>query len=329
MTKPIFQTLFSRIIIVALLCALSGTILAAEWNLIKPITGNRFNLKVDGKLRSYYKISNQDSAFLEVSGPTELKIYTRGKLLNKHKDVLYGLEIFMDDKERFYFGRGSSREKSVRNPSNSKERIGESKSIYIDVPEGKHTFRIALARESRSAVYTRYYIPRKEEEINYIAFLPRKFSEEVRLEIKEREYIYYQSSVASPIEIEVIGPTRIRGIARLEFDHTIRGEKPYRIQVKEKGETIATHPFTAKVSGTATYLNSTDKVPARGDNFYIDVPKGQHKYEIFTPDPDVSVLFRLYIPQKDLGNSPEKSESVQNSFLGLIPLNRDKGELDG
>ena len=84
---------------------------------------------------------------------------------------------------------------------------------------------------------------------------------------------------------------------------------------KEDKMVLSTQPIMATVSATAKYLNPSDKIPARGENFYIDVPSGKHLLEIFTPDTGISILLRFYIPQKDLEN---ETSSGLNGRAGIL-----------
>jgi hypothetical protein len=308
----------SSVFVFLLIFGFIGDVAAEGWDLVDPTVGKLSKLKISGKTRQYFEISPTDTTVIEVTGPTTLKILTRAVLSKKKRDVLYGLIVYRDFKIRNFVGRGSSLDKSASYPKKSKRRISESRSIEFEVPSGTHVYQIIRPKGSKNTVYARFLVPEaNKKDINYIAFLPRIFTEEVMLEIREQEYIYYRSSTGKPIEIDVIGPTRIRGLARLEFDHSIRGDQPYRVQISENGKIITTIPITAKISGTATYRDPGDKVPARGENFYIDVPAGSHKIEVSTPDPGVSVLFRFYIPQKDLGNSTTPKSSSHAGRFGF------------
>jgi len=308
----------SSVFVFFLIFGIFGEVSAEGWELIKPTAGNLSKLKIAGKTRQYYELTHTDTTVIEVEGPTTLKILTRAVLSKKRRDVLYGMIVHRDNENREFIGRGSSRDKSASSLKKSKQRISKSRTIEFEVPNGNHIYQIVLPKEVKNPVYVRFLTPEaNKKEINYIAFLPRIFKEEVRLEIREQEYIYYRSTTDKPVELDVIGPTRIRGLARLEFDHSIRGDQPYRVQISENGKIISTVPIIAKISGTASYLEPGDKVPARGENFYIDVPPGSHKIEVSTPDPGVSVLFRFYIPQKDLGNSTTPKNTSHAGRFGF------------
>ncbi|OGD53755.1 hypothetical protein A3K80_06635 [Candidatus Bathyarchaeota archaeon RBG_13_38_9] len=98
----------------------------------------------------------------------------------------------------------------------------------------------------------------------------------------------------------------------------MRGMKPYRIQVYELDSLIFTQPLEAHISGTAKYIKPSQNVLGAGNTFYIDVPKGKHKFSIKVPDFQYNVIFRFYIPAKDLGNSTTNGLSDRVGFLQIF-----------
>jgi len=236
----------------------------------------------------------------------------------KRSEVLYGVSITRDLEKKYYIGRGSVQDKSASLVSLKGAMLSKGRNIFLKVPAGTHEFVLMLPKESKNRVFSRFYVKSdKKKEINYIPFLPRTFPKEVKLVVKEQEYIYYRSSSDKPIELEVIGPTRIRAVCRLEFDHTMRGDKPFRVQVRESNKVLKTQALTGKVSGTASYRETSTKVAGRGENFYIEVPEGKHRLEVLTPDPNITVLFRFYIPQKDLSIGLNKKQFGSKEFFNL------------
>ncbi len=301
------RCLTSLVVVLLLFCFL-GNAIAADWKVIQPVNGDRVKLKVNKKTWSYWELSHETSVKVSVTGPMTLKLYTRAEIQKKNKDVLYSFVVLEDGKDRKFLGRGSSRDKSVSMPSDKNVRIAEARSVYLDVPAGAHEYSIELPNQTKTRVFARFYEEQSssKEEISYIPFLPRHFKDEVKVVVKEKGYIYYRATNDNPIELEIIGPTRIRGVARLEFDHHMRGNKPFRVQVRENNKIIKTQALAGVISGVATYGETSSKVIGRGENFYIDVPEGKHRIEILLPDTNVEVLFRFYIPQKDLSNGLSK-----------------------
>lgn len=317
-------TIFKRAIIAVLMFSLlCGTTALAktEWNLVNNPNGKKTSLKVKNKNWSYWEISEKTPLKFKVTGPTRIRLLTRAVIPDKQKETLYGIIVTSNGQNRNFIGRASEVAKDVKHTRDNSLQIAQSRNLYFAVPAGEHEFAFSLPKNTKQPVFVRAFTEgEKKPAPNYVAFLPRKFSEEVPIIVNEQEYIYYRASSDKPIEIEVIGPTRIRALSRLEFDHSMRGEKSYRIQVKENEKILVTKPFTSQVSGVAAYRSKNDMIIGKGDAFYIDVPAGKHRYTILTPDAGFSVLFRFYIPQSDLGLEL-KSKSSNNT---LFPMNKNK-----
>ena len=72
------------------LCSLFFTqAVADDWELIKPVSGNKINLEVDGKKRSYWKIDHKRPVVIKVTGPGELKVLTRMVMPDNQKEGIY------------------------------------------------------------------------------------------------------------------------------------------------------------------------------------------------------------------------------------------------
>ena len=272
-------------------------------------------MKVNGKNRLYWNLSRKNPVLLNVVGPASLKMMTRAILSGDKEEVLFGVIPYIDGKRQRTIGRATSDAKSVLNPQKPEERIGNGRTLVFQVPEGAHEYKFLPSRENAGKVYARFLLAEQiDPDTKYIAYLPRSFPAEIPITIKEREYLYYRCWDDSPVELEVIGPTQIKGIARFEFDHTMRGDKPFRIQVSENGKIIMTRPFTAEISATAAYNEPSDKLIGKGETFFINVPPGRHRYQITTPEKGTTVLLRFYLPQKALGFEQE-THSAKTGLL--------------
>ncbi len=291
---------------------------AKTWTSISPQNGSKLitTLKVKDKPLSYWRLDKSTPTLVKITGPTKLKIVTRAVLPEKKNSVTYSILVERDGNKKYKLSRSTKLTKSTTNPQKTSERIGESRSIEFKVPSGEHTYAIFIPKSEKNIVYGRFLVQNgKKEEVNYIDFKPVGALDKVSIVVKEQEYLYHRAQSGRPVELEVIGPTRIKSIVRLEFDHTMRGDKTFRIQVKENDNIIQTIPFTGKISATATYKEKTDKLLSRGYTFYIDVPAGKHRYKIDTPDPGISVLLRFYLPHKSLGNELEKEKTGRANLL--------------
>jgi hypothetical protein len=290
--------------------SLAVAVSAAEttrWKSLAPGDGKSVQVKGGKTTSTYYALDEKKPLVIKVTGPGLLRAYTRVTLAEKQKESVYGIVALRDGSKRYLLSR-SAKASKAKIIGREKTRLGAMKSVSFKVPKGEHEYEILLPTDAKSEAYARFAFkeqvkkPAEAEHISYVAYLPRKFGEEVRIIVKEDEYVYYRVTLESNVEVEAIGPTRLKCFSRLEFDQTMHGIKPYRIQVAEGDKVIQTSPFKAKVSAIATYRQTSDKVLGQGDTFYIKVPEGKHRYKISTPDSGVSALLRFYLPEKSLGN---------------------------
>ncbi len=313
------------IIVAAVICAASCTNAAKKhtWNDLIPQDGKPVAVASKKGHLDYFALDSKNISTIKVTGPGVLKVLMRAVVTGTRKKVNFEVVAIRDDEPAKTISR-SARHSKTTLAADTTCTLTKTDSVLFKVPEGDHIFHFSLPSDSKSQVYARFRfsdisqtnggLPKAKI---MIAYLPRKFDEEVRILVKEQEYIYYRASADRPVEIEAIGPTQFKGVSRIEFDPTMHGEKPYRIQVSEEGKVLDTSPFTGKISAVATYSKPSDKVIGEGDTFFIDVPAGKHRYQVATPDKGTFLLLRFYLPQKDLGNEwkPDKT----NGSAGVIP----------
>lgn len=290
-----------------------------QWENVKPSSGVKADLKINGKTRTYWKLEKKKATEIKLVGPAKLKVISRASIPKGKKEVVYGFISKENGTDRNLIGRGTSLAKNVSNPKEQAEKIGESRTIIYSVPDGEHSYTFALPEDQVSDVYLRFFVTAvQSENIPYIAYLPQSYPKEARITVNEREYIYYRVNKDQRVELDLIGPTQIKGISRLEYDNTMHGEKAYRVQVLNDNKIVVTEPFMSAISATASFVETVDRKVGKGDVFYINVPKGRHKYYVTTPDQGAVVYLRFYIPQNDLGNHMPVGGSDQNNFANFV-----------
>ena len=319
--RPLSCSLLAAAILVMVSTPHHG--LTAGWRLAKPKNEKAAKLEVSGKERLYWALSTKTTVTVKVKGPGSLKVITRPVVMGK--EVVYSYQVLRDDQKRYHIARTARPGKNVKNPSRAGEVIGSDRSATFKIPEGEHTFAFSLPEGSSEDVYARFLVRGKNQlpaNTDYIAFLPQKYGDEVRIFVKEQEYIYHRCDANHPIDLERIGPTTIKVVSRLEFDPAMSGgRRPYRLQVLQGDKIIQTRAFKASLSGAASYVASSRNVIGRGDTFQIDVPAGRQRFRITTPDSDTSVLLRFYLPQRDLGNTETTGATPRAGVIGRIIKN--------
>ncbi len=284
-----------------------------KWVEVTPSVATSVEIKGNKSSSNYYFLDKTAPVSIKVVGPGSLKVFTRTEFSAGTKEAIYGLSVVRDGKKRFLISRTAKL--SPAKIAGKETRLGEQKSVTFKVPKGTHEFQLLLPSDSKSAAYARFEFAEKPlpkptpEEVKYIPFLPRKFGDEVRILVKEEEYIYYRIDKSSKVELEVIGPAILKLVSRLEFDHTMQNEKHYRLQINSQNELVQTIPLKGKVSAAASYRKPTDLLIGRGDASYLTVPEGKHRYVVISPDKNSSVLLRFYLPEKALGNEWFPSDS--------------------
>lgn len=303
-------------LLLAMACFLPSAVVysAADWRYVQPHSGSRTTLTVDGKKRTYHPLNIKKPVVVKVTGPTTLRLVTRAECLGE--ETIYSFLVTRDGAKRYHIARVTSPDPEVHAEGNSRVKLGSSRTATFKVPAGEHTYEISLPAGAKGGVYVRpMVLESAKSPASYVAFLPKSFAEEVRVAVREAEYLYYRGAQNKPLELEVVGPTKLKIVSRLEFDYTMRGEKSYRVQVVEGGKVMATKVLKAKPSALASYVGKSTRVLSEGSTFYLKVPTGRHAYQLTLPDPGVSAVFRFYLPQKDLGNEPPKTGANRMGML--------------
>jgi len=276
------------------------------WSSLTPSNGTPVTIESKKSKQDYYAFSKSTPSTVKVTGPGRLRVVTRAVLPGKKKEGIYGFVVIRDGEDRQLLSK-TTKKAGAKLLSAPSTRLGKPKSVTLKVPAGDHEYQVSLPNDAKHDCFVRFQFTeskgkkKAKDKTEYVAYLPRKFAEEVKIQVKEQEFICYRASSDKPVELEVNGPTNLKVVARLEFDHTMRGDKPFRVQVMEDNNIVQTNPFNGKISATAAYSKPSDKVIGRGNSFFVAVPEGKHRYLVTTPDKGNTVLLRFYMPQKDLG----------------------------
>lgn len=297
-----------KILFILVVVIYSGTLLQAQTpsksNLLKPSNyQKRVSTIVSGKTRYYYFLSSDKASVITLQGPGKLQVITRARFKPDSPEKLGYSVLYSID--------GSAQKKSIIKETQKSTTDtyadgtlgipGQSKEFTIDLGRGDHSIEFRLL-DDKTAVGARYiFTPVKEKKIDWIAFSPLRPSEPVDLISKESTVSYYRFSKAKPLKVEVIGPTELKVMTRIENHYQMRGRIHYRIQVKENNIVKNTYQLSSERSESAAYKDNKELIPGKACEFVINVPEGKHSYEILLLDEDKStVLGRLLLPKKDV-----------------------------
>jgi hypothetical protein len=258
---------------------------------------------ISGKSRNYYSLSTESPSVINLQGPGKLKVNTRGRFVPAEKDKI-GYEILYtidggEQKSILFTEVVRATEATYANGTLGIP--GQLKEFEIDLVPGSHTIEFKLL-DSKINVAARYaFVPAKAKKQEWIAYSPITPTEPVDLISKESTTLYYRFSFEKPMKIEIIGPTELRVLTRVENHFEMKGRIHYRVQVKEADKVLNTYQLSSERSETAVYKDNRDLIPGKACEFVILVPQGKHNYVIFPMDEDKSTLLgRLLIPKKDV-----------------------------
>lgn len=256
-----------------------------------------------GKTRSYYALDKTEASLITVRGPGILRVLTRCQFeTNEEESLKYEVFYTVDgaelQKEKISSAK-PSKEASYKNSELGMP--GQLKDFEIELSRGYHSIEFVIPEISKQVALRYMFTPVKEKKQEWISFCAMRPSEPVDLISKESTVNYYRFSNEKPLKVEVIGPTELRVLTRIENHYQMKGRIHYRIQVKEHQETINTYQLSSRTSEVAVYKDDKDLIPGKACEFVIDVPKGKHSYEIVPLDKDKNtILGRFLLPLKDV-----------------------------
>ena len=260
---------------------------------------------ISGKSRSYYSLSSEQASLITLTGPGTLRVITRARFTDKTRDHLnYGVLYTVNGGEQqieaanntIPLEGGAYENKNLGQP-------GQSEDFTIELGRGDHSIEFLLADDEVKVAARYLFYPGKKKKTEWINYSPLMPAEGVDLITRESIYHYFRSSREKPLRVEVIGPTQIRVLTRVENHYTMRGRIHYRMQVKENGQVINTYQLSSRRSQVTFYKDNPEMVPGKGCEFVIHVPEGKHTYELMPIDKDKNtVLGRFLIPEKDVNN---------------------------
>ena len=298
--KNIFLSFLILVLMVSNLLGQTST----KSRYVKPtVYQKRVTTIVSEKTRYYYSLNNTTPSTINIQGPGKLRIITRGRFVSgEGKKIEYKVLYNIDgSSENIIEFSGVERSSKATYLVGSLGSPGQLQDFEIDLGRGNHTIEFYLD-ESSIPVATRYLmIPSKKKKQDWIAFSPKLPSEPVDLITRESTVNYYRFSNHNPLKVDIVGPTELRVLTRIENHYQMKGRIHYRIQVKEENNVINTYQLSSRRSEITSYKNDNELIPGKACEFVINVPSGQHTYEISPLDKDKnSLLGRFLLPEKDI-----------------------------
>ncbi len=290
------------IIVVLFACQATGAAQTKQRVQLKPENASGEILLVNaGKLRPYYPLTAKKSTVILLRGPGELRVLTRARFLPKTKGMLnYRVAYKIDG--------GDEHRLDVENVKRSNEVSfkdellgipGDSHDLTLRLGRGYHSLEFSLVDTLPKVVARYLFEPGKDQKTKWVAFAPLAPFEPVDILAKEETAHYFRFSSEKPLKLEVIGPTEVRLLTRVENNYDMQGQANYRVQLRQFGQVIRTYQMSSRRSETTKYADNTSLVPGKAREIVFKVPKGKQVYEI-APLSNVSILAYLAIPERDV-----------------------------
>lgn len=295
------KTIFHALCVTLILCSVALAAKSRRTEIRPKEPAERVAIERGGKVRSYFALSSRHPATLLVKGPAAVRVLTRAQIAEGTSDgpayhVMYRVDggeagsLEADDVEPAPDARYVELHRGVP---------GDSRDFTVRVGRGYHSIEFML-RDSLPQVAARYLVEgRKEKKVKWIALSPLAPCEPVDLLAGEETTHYYRFSSRKPLKVEIIGPTLLRILTRVENSYDMKGRASYRLQIRQNGEVLQSFLLSSKRSETTKYKKDSKLVPGKAREVVFHVPKGKQTYEITFLDKG-TLLGQIMFPRKDV-----------------------------
>jgi len=242
------------------------------------ITGKQKKVKVKilkESEKEYILLERGKPLSFEIEGPAFLRVYTR--LVYPEGTggtAVYKLILEEDGKQEKIITKET--ELSDKAYLDGKK-LGKWRSFLIEVPPGKHTYRLGIWKSPSPEVAVRI----KKTTPPVWKELPplRPFTLLTAYE-NEKKTSYYLLKKSESLKFKLQGPRRVKLLVRLNFDDTMGEEAGFTVVVREGESEIQRASFKSYRSELVNWKERKDLVPGKAETLYLEVPKGEHTLEI-------------------------------------------------
>ncbi len=255
---------------------------------------NKVKYNVNGKLVTYYALSQTDSLNISLSGPGKLTVTTRARFTNNSPDSLSYSILYQIDNViiKVFTAKKVLREDSSVYIQSADDRPSTVKSFTIKIDPEVHNISFVMLNESPQVDLHYKFIPDSVPEWSDVKSLNDTTVITLMVD-KGKDKSYYRLSSSSPQKFKVKGPTSLRVITRLEYDYAMQGLISYRIMVKRNDTVINTYKLEGNPSTLAQYADDNKHIPGTLEKFYLDVPPGENIYEFTLVNKHFTSLIRV------------------------------------
>ena len=259
------------------------------------------------KDREYSRLI-EDKLVYFIEGPKVLNIYSRKAFPSKSKkSKLYQFEIVIDE-ERSIMSEHNYRKDlkvySTDHPGHSYTLAGKD---VVNIPKGQHRVELIPIDKKNKILIRATTSPFKpQNNISEIKPIDYKYMDSIIAILKKDNEPFYMLSNNIDDSREVkfdrmlfkaVGPSLVRIISRTTFKED--NDKYYQFKIRKNDKLISTHHMFAGQSDNAKIINKPSLGVSKWRTTLIDVPKGEHEYELELISPNNKhVLFKILEDKK-------------------------------
>ncbi len=292
------------ILLLSVLCTIIvyGSATASRSIKIIPVKGKIVSVILDGNEKTYYDVSKSSPVVIEVDGPGKITVMSRLSL-SKTSAGSNRYSIVVKEGDKIVKIHSTATESSPATFKDRPDAAGKLRKFRLTIPEGTHTYAFYLDSTASADAAIKFSMKMTGSAKKLVTLEPLSYDKVVTAVSGEKLITYYVSSKAHPVQLLVVGPTRVKITTRLNYDNRMKGSQKYTVLVSEGEQQIKMKPLSTTKAIAITYQEWKDVVPGKNASFFVDVPEGEHTYRFsFSETLASSVSLKFSIPQKDLKN---------------------------
>lgn len=259
---------------------------AASWSAIEEVGGAPpIRVLVNGKARSYFRVTPQAPLIVPVQGPVRFRIVSRAETrAGAHAPLGYSMRVSEGHRVLKEHGTESGPATEARLSDPQGMIVCKSRTFALDVPAGSHQLSVSVS--GVPSVLVRLHVSTRNRPGNeMISITPVEASRSVTVSDGERLIAYYSVLTDKPVRLRLVGPATLELSSRLDYDPTMRGEQSYTLAISSGGRRIREVQFRTTKALTATYTNLKDRVPSKLDRIVVPVAPGLHELTVALSGP--------------------------------------------
>lgn len=273
----------------------------AKQKVIQPYLHNK-KVKVksgDKKPTQYYQLSKKFGTLIKANGPGKVSVYVRIPIEEGAKQTQpFSLKYTVDGKKVKVRKVGAIKLSKKAKIVGSKKNLSVVKKINLVIPPGKHKVDF-IALNTRQKVFVKFYFTKYPNPKWQNAALVQKSTDVKLTSIKKKKQLTYQRiSSKKGVKFKAKEKTYIRVLIRGEFKSHMFADNTLRIHIKENGKILNTIQISSNRSKSILYTDGGKLVPGTLNKFFMQVPKGNHEYEIVVADKSKSALVKVSFDKK-------------------------------